>query len=143
MENKRLMFVYGTLKKGERLHGLLQKQKRIGTAITIDSNFTIKDFLNSYPITFRHFDKKACKYKVKGELYEIKDDVVYESVKAMELNAGYDLVNTIVETEDGKEHVAEMFLVEDTPAKAGSSSILTNKRIVTTNNVKEWTTKIV
>ena len=48
-----------------------------------------------------------------------------------------------METEDGKEHVAEMFLVEDTPAKAGSSSILTNKRIVTTNNVKEWTTKIV
>ena len=142
MENKRLMFVYGTLKKGERLHGLLQKQERIGTAITIDSNFTIKDFLNSYPITFRHFDKKACKYKVKGELYEIKDDVVYESVKAMELNAGYDLVNTIVETEDGKEHVAEMFLVEDTPAKAGSSSILTNKRIVTVDNVKEWTTKL-
>ena len=60
----------------------------------------------------------------------------------MELNAGYDLVNTIVETEDGKEHVAEMFLVEDTPAKAGSSSILTNKRIVTVDNVKEWTTKI-
>ena len=55
--NKRLMFVYGTLKKGERLHGLLYKQKRIGTATTVDSNFTIKDFLNSYPITFRHFDK--------------------------------------------------------------------------------------
>ena len=45
------MFVYGTLKKGERLHGLLSKQKRIGSAITTDSNFTIKDFLNSYPIT--------------------------------------------------------------------------------------------
>ena len=43
--NKRLMFVYGTLKKGERLHGLLYKQKRIGTATTVDSNFTIKDFL--------------------------------------------------------------------------------------------------
>ena len=142
MENKRLMFVYGTLKKGERLHGLLQKQKRIGTAITIDSNFTIKDFLNSYPITFRHFDKKVCRYKVKGELYEIKDDFVYDSVRAMELNAGYELVNTIVQTEDGKEHVAEMFLVEDTPAKAGSSSILTNKRIVTVDNVKEWTTKV-
>tara|TARA_Y100001937_G_C7120410_1_gene332267 strand:- start:1782 stop:2210 length:429 start_codon:yes stop_codon:yes gene_type:complete len=142
MKDKRLMFVYGTLKKGERLHGLLQKQKRIGTAITTDSNFTIKDFLDSYPITFRHFDKKSCKYKVKGELYEIKDDVVYESVRAMELNAGYDLVNTIVKTEDGKEHVAEMFLVEDTPAKAASGSILTNKRIVTVDNVKEWTTKL-
>ena len=101
-KNKRLMFVYGTLKKGERLHGLLSKQKRIGSAITTDSNFTIKDFLNSYPITFRHFDTKLCKYKIKGELYEIKSDVVYESVVAMELNAGYALVNTIVETEDGK-----------------------------------------
>ena len=99
-KNKRLMFVYGTLKKGERLHGLLQKQKRIGTAIT------------------------------------------YESVVAMELNAGYELVNTIVETEDGKEHIAEMFLVEETPAKAGGNTILTNKRIVTTDNVKEWTTKV-
>ena len=141
-KNKRLMFVYGTLKKGERLHGLLSKQKRIGSAITTDSNFTIKDFLNSYPITFRHFDTKLCKYKIKGELYEIKSDVVYESVVAMELNAGYELVNTIVETEDGKEHIAEMFLVEETPAKAGSDTILTNKRVVTTDNVKEWTTKV-
>tara|TARA_S200002703_G_scaffold151228_1_gene150362 strand:+ start:1512 stop:1922 length:411 start_codon:yes stop_codon:yes gene_type:complete len=136
------MFVYGTLKKGERLHGLLSKQKRIGSAITTDSNFTIKDFLNSYPITFRHFDTKLCKYKIKGELYEIKSDVVYESVVAMELNAGYELVNTIVETEDGKEHIAEMFLVEETPAKVGGNTILTNKRIVTTDNVKEWTTKV-
>jgi|TARA_A100000172_G_scaffold59142_1_gene38792 gamma-glutamylcyclotransferase (GGCT)/AIG2-like uncharacterized protein YtfP len=141
-KNKRLMFVYGTLKKGERLHGLLSKQKRIGSAITTDSNFTIKDFLNSYPITFRHFDTKLCKYKIKGELYEIKSDVVYESVVAMELNAGYELVNTIVETEDGKEHIAEMFLVEETPAKVGSDTILTNKRVVTTDNVKEWTTKV-
>ena len=93
MENKRLMFVYGTLKKrGKDYTDYYKNKKRIGTAITTDSNFTIKDFLNSYPITFRHFDKKACKYKVKGELYEIKDDVVYESVKAMELNAGYALV---------------------------------------------------
>ena len=141
-KNKRLMFVYGTLKKGERLHGLLSKQKRIGSAITTDSNFTIKDFLNSYPITFRHFDTKLCKYKIKGELYEIKSDVVYESVVAMELNAGYELVNTIVETEDGKEHIAEMFLVEETPAKVGSDTILTNKRVVTIDNVKEWTTKV-
>jgi len=141
-KNKRLMFVYGTLKKGERLHGLLSKQKRIGSAITTDSNFTIKDFLNSYPITFRHFDTKLCKYKIKGELYEIKSDVVYESVVAMELNAGYELVNTIVETEDGKEHIAEMFLVEETPAKAGNDTILTNKRVVTIDNVKEWTTKV-
>ena len=130
--NKRLMFVYGTLKKGERLHGLLYKQKRIGTATTVDSNFTIKDFLNSYPITFRHFDKKVCRYKVKGE-----------SVKAMELNAGYDLVNTIVQTEDGQEYIAEMFIVEDTPAKSGSSAVLSNKRVITTDNVKEWSTKIV
>mgnify|MGYP003110873263 FL=1 len=140
--NKRLMFVYGTLKKGERLHGLLYKQKRIGTATTVDSNFTIKDFLDSYPITFRHFDNKVCRYKVKGELYEIKDDFVYDSVKAMELNAGYDLVNTIVQTEDGQEYIAEMFIVEDTPAKSGSSAVLSNKRVITTENVKEWTTKI-
>ena len=139
---KRLMFVYGTLKKGERLHGLLTKQKKIGDAITTDSNFTIKDFLNSYPITFRHYDTKICRYKIKGELYEIKSDVVYESVVAMELNAGYELVNTIVETEDGKEHIAELFLVEETPAKVGGNTILTNKRIVTTDNVKEWTTKV-
>ena len=68
---KRLMFVYGTLKKGERLHGLLTKQKKIGDAITTDSNFTIKDFLNSYPITFRHYDTKICRYKIKGELLSL------------------------------------------------------------------------
>ena len=142
MKNKkRLMFVYGTLKKGERLHGLLGKQKKVGDAVTTDSNFTIKDFYDSYPITFRHYDTKICRYKIKGELYEIKSDVVYESISAMELNAGYKLVNTIVETLDGKEHIADMFIIEDTPAISTNSSVLSNKRIITTDNIKEWTTK--
>jgi len=138
---KRLVFVYGTLKRGERLHGLMAKQKRLGDAITVDSNYSIKDFLQSYPITFRHFDKKHCRYRIKGELYDIKDDQVYESVCSMELSAGYSLVNTLVELEDGTEHVAEMFLVEETPAKI-SKNVLSDFRIKKTDkNIKEWSTK--
>lgn len=139
--DKRLVFVYGTLKKGERLHGLMSKQKRLGKAITVDSNYTIKDFLHSYPITFRHYDNKICKYKIKGELYHVKDDLLYESVTSMELNAGYTLVHTLVELEDGTEHVAEMFLVEDTPAKVASKEVLSDFRVTTTKNVKEWSGK--
>jgi gamma-glutamylcyclotransferase (GGCT)/AIG2-like uncharacterized protein YtfP len=140
-KNKRLVFVYGTLKKGERLNGLMAKQKRIGEAITVDSNYTIKDFLHSYPITFRHYDNKVCKYRIKGELYDIKDDNVYAAVCDMELNAGYTLVNTLVELEDGTEHVAEMFLVEETPAKITGKEVLSDYRVTTTKNVKEWSAK--
>jgi gamma-glutamylcyclotransferase (GGCT)/AIG2-like uncharacterized protein YtfP len=140
-KEKRLVFVYGTLKRGERLNGLMAKQKRLGEAITVDSNYTIKDFLRSYPITFRHFDKKHCKFRIKGELYDIKDDTVYESVCSMELNAGYTLVNTLVELDDGTEHVAEMFLVEETPAKISSKEVLSDFRITTDDNIKEWSTK--
>ena len=136
--DKRLVFVYGTLKKGERLHGLMSKQKRLGKAITVDSNYTIKDFLHSYPITFRHYDSKICKYRIKGELYHVKDDSIYESVTNMELNAGYTLVHTLVELEDGTEHVAEMFLVEDTPAKITTKEVLSDFRVRTIKNVKEW-----
>ena len=139
--DKRLVCVYGTLKKGERLHGLMSKQKRLGEAITVDSNYTIKDFLHSYPITFRHYDSKICKYKIKGELYHVKDDSLYESVADMELNAGYTLVHTLVELEDGTEHVAEMFLVEDIPAKVTSKEVLSDFRVRTTKNVKEWSGK--
>lgn len=119
----------------------MTKQKRLGEAITVDSNYTIKDFLHSYPITFRHYDSKICKYKIKGELYDIKDDSVYESVTDMELNAGYTLVHTLVELEDGTEHVAEMFIVEETPAKITSKDVLSDFRVKTIKNVKEWSGK--
>ena len=101
-------------------------------------NYTIKDFLHSYPITFRHYDNKICKYRIKGELYHVKDDSIYESVTNMELNAGYTLVHTLVELEDGTEHVAEMFLVEDTPAKITTKEVLSDFRVRTIKNVKEW-----
>ena len=119
----------------------MAKQKRLGEAITVDSNYTIKDFLRSYPITFRHYDNKVCRYRIKGELYDIKDDKVYEAVCNMELSAGYTLVNTLVESEDGTEHVAEMFLVEETPAKITGKEVLSDYRVTTTKNVKEWSAK--
>ena len=56
----------------------------------------------------------------------------------MELNAGYTLVHTLVELEDGTEHVAEMFLVEDTPAKITTKEVLSDFRITTIKNGKEW-----
>jgi len=83
----------------------------------------------------------VCRYRIKGELYDIKDDKVYEAVCNMELSAGYTLVNTLVESEDGTEHVAEMFLVEETPAKISSKEVLSDYRVITTNNIKEWSTK--
>jgi hypothetical protein len=35
-----------------------------------------------------------------------------------------------------------MFLVEDTPAKVTSKEVLSDFRVKTSNNIKEWTTKV-
>lgn len=137
-KDKKLLFVYGTLKKGQRLSGLMSRQKRLGEATTVDSNFTIKDFLRSHPITFRHYDKRTCKYKIKGELYEIKDLASYQAVHNMECAAGYTMVNTIVKLNDGDEYVSEIFIVEDTPSKVIDSNVLSDRHVTTIKGVKEW-----
>ncbi len=64
-----LLFVYGSLKRGEPGHAILLKAKAkfIGEAETTDK-FIVRE-LNGYPIAIPSSEGD----KVKGELYEVED----------------------------------------------------------------------
>lgn len=71
--------VYGSLKKGKYNHDILRESKHLG-------NSTIKGTLyrvSSYPALLKEGEDV---YDV--ELYEVEDNV-YQSIKMMELGAGY------------------------------------------------------
>ena len=83
--NKTLLFVYGTLKNGERLHSILgQSCKYIGEFTTIYNNYDLVDFADSFPIMC--FKENG--YKIKGELYDVTPDTV-DRVNSIEGGAGY------------------------------------------------------
>jgi gamma-glutamylcyclotransferase (GGCT)/AIG2-like uncharacterized protein YtfP len=73
------LFVYGTLKRNERLHernerlhDLLRSQEFIDTATTVDANFNMGDLGNAYPIVFRsNEDENTFKYKIRGEVFKL------------------------------------------------------------------------
>jgi gamma-glutamylcyclotransferase (GGCT)/AIG2-like uncharacterized protein YtfP len=65
------LFVYGTLKKGHRLSGILDGQKYRGEYNTAP-DFDIRDYANgSFPIVI----PKENGYSIKGELYEVDEEV--------------------------------------------------------------------
>lgn len=63
-----LLFVYGTLKRGERNHRLLAGQRFVGPAVTA-TGFRLFD-LGPYPGMV--FDKSVG--AVRGELFDVSDD---------------------------------------------------------------------
>lgn len=121
-------FVYGTLKKGKRLHSIIEDSTFIGTHETKQS-FDIKDYANgAFPIIFLPKDDG---YKIKGELYDLNTETM-SYVWSLETGAGYSPVEI-----DVGEDTAVAFIY---PQFAESSAIdVTDKYIHTNNNVKEWT----
>lgn len=121
-------FVYGTLKKGKRLHSIIEDSTFIGTHETKQS-FDIKDYANgAFPIIFLPKDDG---YKIKGELYDLNTETM-SYVWSLETGAGYSPVEI-----DVGEDTAVAFIY---PQFAENSAIdVTDKYIHTNNNVKEWT----
>ena len=121
-------FVYGTLKKGKRLHSIIEDSTFIGTHETKQS-FDIKDYANgAFPIIFLPKDDG---YKIKGEVYDLNTETM-SYVWSLETGAGYSPVEI-----DVGEDTAVAFIY---PQFAESSAIdVTDKYIYTNNNVKEWT----
>ncbi len=61
------LFVYGTLKRGGRLHGCLKHQQFLGEAITPPKY----DLIGGYGFPFL----VKGEYRVKGELYEVSEEM--------------------------------------------------------------------
>ena len=78
------LFVYGTLKEGYALNYVLSKSKKIGDYITKRKGFMMTGFWFPYV-----WEKKNSMYGIKGELYEVNKDDLYNANR-IELNAGYD-----------------------------------------------------
>ena len=121
-------FVYGTLKKGKRLHSIIEDATFIGTPETKQS-FDIKDYANgAFPIIFLPKDDG---YKIKGEVYDLNKQTM-SYVWSLETGAGYSPIEI-----DVGEHTAVAFIY---PQLAENSSVsVTDNYIVTNNNIKEWT----
>ena len=65
------IFVYGTLKKGGRLHHRVSESKFICTTQTNESNFVMSGFGFSFPVvSIKPKDGLA----ILGELYEVNDE---------------------------------------------------------------------
>tara|TARA_B110000285_G_scaffold51121_1_gene58077 strand:- start:1633 stop:2013 length:381 start_codon:yes stop_codon:yes gene_type:complete len=121
-------FVYGTLKKGKRLHSIIEDSTFIGTHETKQS-FDIKDYANgAFPIIFLPKDDG---YKIRGEVYDLNSETM-SHVWSLETGAGYSPVEI-----DVGEGTAVAFIY---PQFAESSAIdVTDKYIYTDNDIKEWT----
>ena len=75
------IFVYGSLKKGKKLHYFLKKSKFLGEAETCDKYPMILSKSKWYPYLI---EKKDVGYKIKGEVYEISPSLLKKLDKVEE-----------------------------------------------------------
>jgi gamma-glutamylcyclotransferase (GGCT)/AIG2-like uncharacterized protein YtfP len=130
------LFVYGTLKRNERLHDLLRSQEFIDTATTVDANFNMGDLGNAYPIVFRsNEDENTFKYKIRGEVFKLTSPGVYHYIDRMEKGAAYKMVDTLVRLSNNKQMIVKMYVMDDLPY---NPSYLTKDNIKSKKNILEW-----
>lgn len=136
VELERPVFVYGTLKSKERLHHFLKDQAYIGKATTVDNNFLLKEFARSFPIAFRNTSDE-CKYKIRGEVYDLQDDEQYTNVKLLEENAGYKCVKTLVDLGASGSEIVEMYVMEEKDIDFNNPA-LSDNCVRLRNGAQEW-----
>jgi gamma-glutamylcyclotransferase (GGCT)/AIG2-like uncharacterized protein YtfP len=78
----KIIFVYGTLKKGEFNHFMLKKDSKFVGNCEIDG-YTLYDTGRGYPAAV-----KSENDKIEGELYEVSEEN-FERITRMELGANY------------------------------------------------------
>lgn len=126
----KLVFVYGTLKRGFNNHNIIENSTFISDAIT-------KDCYQMYPnsdYTFPYLIISEKSQHIKGELFSIKDNKTLELLDALEgYPILYDKKSIVVKDINGIEHTAlvyhknEEFMCEDINLK---------------HPLNEWTKKI-
>ena len=124
------LFVYGTLKKGGRLHSVLGNSSEfLGVFRTVEDKFDMYDY--GCPVMVLEDDS----FKIKGELYKVTSECMAR-VTAVECGAGY--VPFIVDTYDMDypegEPLKAIAFIYPTPYATMSSS----DRVKEKERVKEW-----
>ena len=123
------LFVYGTLKKGGRLHSVLGSSSEfLGVFRTIENKFDMYDY--GCPVMVLEDDG----FKIKGELYKVTPECMAR-VTAVECGAGYVPFIIDVETPYGYvESLKAIAFIYPTPYATTSAS----DRVVEKERVKEW-----
>ena len=122
------LFVYGTLKKGGRLHSVLGNSSEfLGVFKTIESKFDMYDY--SCPVMVLEDDG----FKIKGELYKVTPECMAR-VTAVECGAGYVPFIVELEQDEDTEVTKAIAFVYPTPYATTSES----NRVKEKGGVKEW-----
>ena len=123
------LFVYGTLKKGGRLHSVLGNSSEfLGVFKTVEDKFDMHDY--GCPVMVLEDDS----FKIKGELYKVTPECMAR-VTAVECGAGYVPFIIDVETPYGYvESLKAIAFIYPTPYTTASVS----NRIEEKGGVKEW-----
>ena len=127
--NRSNLFVYGTLKKGGRLHSVLgDSSEFLGVFKTVEDKFDMHDY--GCPVMVLEDDS----FKIKGELYKVTPECMAR-VTAVECGAGYVPFIIDVETPYGYvESLKAIAFIYPTPYATTSVS----NRIEEKGGVKEW-----
>ena len=122
------LFVYGTLKKGGRLHSVLGNSSEfLGVFKTIESKFDMHDY--GCPIMVFKDDG----FKIKGELYKVTPECMAR-VTAVECGAGYVPFIVELEQDEDTEVTKAIAFVYPTPYATTNES----NRVKEKGGVKEW-----
>lgn len=78
------LFVYGTLKRNERLNPWLKNEQFLAERVTQESGFNMTSMYGAYPIVY----SDNAGYKLRGEVWDV-NELVYQNLARMEGNAGY------------------------------------------------------
>ena len=124
------LFVYGTLKKGGRLHSVLGNSSEfLGVFKTVEDKFDMHDY--GCPVMIFKDDG----FKIKGELYKVTPECM-ERVTAVECGAGYVpfIVDVNEENYPEGEPSKAIAFIYPTPYETTSVS----NRVKENEGAKEW-----
>jgi len=122
------LFVYGTLKKGGRLHSVLGNSSEfLGVFKTAEDKFDMHDY--GCPVMVLEDDS----FKIKGELYKVTPECMAR-VTAVECGAGYVPFIVELEQDEDTEVTKAIAFIYPTPYETTSVS----NRIEEKGGVKEW-----
>lgn len=72
------VFVYGTLKTGQRLHSVLGDAPCLGDAYTVTPTYTMKQADAGFPVIFNHSKTAPDHHHVMGEVYIVNASILLE-----------------------------------------------------------------
>jgi len=131
---KTLLFVYGTLKNGQRLHSVLGNgSDNLGTYLTEEDNFDMVTYASSFPIIYW----KENAFKIRGEVYEVTPQTM-DTVNAIESNAGYIPFIVEVYEEDYPEGEPLKVITYIYPNAQGIGLAMENYTVSDVDGIKEW-----